>query len=147
VKGNVNLPSPLTPWLDPVEHGLRLVVTKVGEPRTPLIDATLPPGSYAPATREGWLANPAATTFKFLSQDGVNGVRSVTLKSRPSDEGRVSVVITGKDGTYPITGSDLPLALTIAINDSAGQCGEFAFEELSDPSCSINSKNDKVLCR
>ncbi|MBM4268905.1 MAG: hypothetical protein FJ144_20200 [Deltaproteobacteria bacterium] len=147
VKGNVNLPSPLTPWLDPVEHGLRLVVTKVGEPRTPLIDVTLPPGFYAPATREGWLANPAATTFRFLSADGVNGVRSVTLKSRPSDEGRVGVVITGKDGSYPITGSDLPLALTIAINDSAGQCGEFAFEELSDPSCSINSKNDKVLCR
>ncbi|MDG2307862.1 MAG: FG-GAP-like repeat-containing protein [Candidatus Binatia bacterium] len=147
INGYVELPDPLTPALDPLAHGLRLLVSRVGDPRNPIIDVTVPPGPYDPETREGWLGNSSATTFKYKSKTGVNGIQKVTLKSRPKDEGKIKVTISGKDGDYPASVLDVPLALTIVINDAGGQCGEYDFTVDPDPTCDANSKGDKITCK
>ncbi|HEX6131540.1 MAG TPA: FG-GAP-like repeat-containing protein, partial [Actinomycetota bacterium] len=79
----VGLPAPIAPPLDPVTEGLQLVLTRVGDPGTPLVDIDLPPGLYDDLTSTGWTAKPLGAAFTFRSRAGVDGITKVLVRPSP----------------------------------------------------------------
>jgi len=149
LKGLVTLPAPITPALDPVTHGVRLVIARVGDPRNPLADIVLPGGAYDPATREGWIAGGSGSSFRFKSKSGIEGITKAQLKIKSAALGLVQFSVVAKDADLPLAGADLPLAITLAIDDVAGQCAEYEFELAPnpEPACELKGNGSKILCR
>jgi hypothetical protein len=136
------IPGPI----DPVQQGLRIIVRN-GAGATP-IDATLPPGNLGGA---GWSANASGTSFTYRNTGKiippVNGIIRVTLKTSASQPGRVKLTIVGRNGSYPIMPSDLPLGLSIVLAPpyaTGGQCAETTWT-VSD--CKVVPSGDVIKCR
>src|SRR5262249_52132051 len=67
--GEMTLPFPFSPPLDPIQRGMRLLVT--GVTGDSIIDATLPPGAYASSTHAGWTTNASATVWTYRNSGRV----------------------------------------------------------------------------
>lgn len=149
LKGSVTLPAPITPALDPVTHGVRFLIGTAGDPRNPIVDITVPGGAFDKVTKEGWTASGSLLAFKFKSKTGVDGITKVVLKVKDPAAGLVQFIVVAKDADLPILESDLPLAITLTIDNVAGQCAEYEFElgPHEDPACESKSGGDKILCR
>ncbi len=149
LKGYVTLPPPITPALDPTTHGTRFVMGPRDDPRNPVLDVTIPGGAYDKVTKEGWVASPTGLVHKFKSKAGVEGITKILLKTKDPGAGLVQFIVVAKDADFPFLESDLPLALTMTINDVAGQCAEYEFElePHEDPACQAKSGGDKILCK
>ncbi len=149
LKGFVTLPPPVTPGLDPITHGVRFLIGRDDDPRNPILDVTIPGGAYNPILREGWIASASGVTFKFKSKAGVDGITKILLKTKSAETGLVQFVVVAKKADYSFLESDLPLAITLTINNVAGQCVEHAFELAPhvDPACEAKSGGDKILCK
>jgi hypothetical protein len=102
---------------DPSSDGLHVVVTDaLGKP---VVDAALPAGT-------AWKAKNG--TFKYQDDTGaIGGVQKATVKLSAKHPGLVRLAIAGKKGTYAVDPGALPLAATIVVGPSAGQCGDAAF--------------------
>jgi hypothetical protein len=132
---------PTSPTIDPVAKGLRVLVTdSLGN--TP-IDVTVPAGAYNAGTKTGWKVNGTGTawTFKTANTGLINGIIKAQLRAIPSTPGKYKFAVKGKDGTYPVSTTNLPLTGTIVIDPpyaTTGQCGEATFPAVypAKPSCS-----------
>jgi hypothetical protein len=140
--GRLGLPAPVVAALDPVAHGLRLVVT---DRATTILDATLPGGAFDAGTKTGWKF--AKGTFKYANgSGGIQGVRSAKVKPSTTDPGLVIVAVRGKKGSYAVAAGDLPLRATIVLDASA--CADADFEGLApDPSCTYDAGKGRVKCK
>lgn len=149
LKGFVTLPAPITPALDPATLGVRFLIGTVGDPRNPIVDITVPGGAYDKETKEGWTVSGSGLAFKFKSKAGVDGITKVLLKIKSAEDGLVQFIVVAKNADFPIVPADLPLAITLTIDNVAGQCAEYDFELAphEDPACEAKSGGDKILCR
>lgn len=149
LKGYVTLPPPITPALDPTTLGVRFVIATVGDPRNPIVDIVIPGGAYDKDLKEGWVSNPIGTSHRFKSKTGVDGITKVLLKIKSAEEGLIQFIVVAKDADFPVLPADLPLAITLTIDNVAGQCAEydFALAPSEDPACEVKANGDKILCR
>ena len=149
LKGYATFPTPITPAFDPINSGVRFAMHKIGDPRNPVVDITVPGGAYDKETKEGWVSHPAGIIHKFKSKTGVEGITKILLKLKSPAEGLVQFLIVAKDGNFPVLPTHLPLGISLAIDNVAGQCAEYEFEPTpsSLPACAAKSGNDKILCR
>ena len=69
-------------------------------------------------------------------------------KDTPRAARRVKVLVSGKKGTYPVVGGDVPVQAIVTLGNAsaaaAGLCGESAF---STGDCSFNPPGNKLVCR
>lgn len=132
---------PTSPALDPATKGARVLIE---DANGAVADVTIPPGAYSTATKSGWKANAAGTSFTFTSKTGVSGIVKVTVKSIPSTPGRVKFGVTGKKGTFTTTPGALPLEASFVLDGNA-QCGA---AEFSGPAvCAFNATQTVVKCK
>jgi hypothetical protein len=142
--GELTLPAPFNPPLDPVAHGVRVEVARaIGG----LTETAVPSGALDKTTKSGWKVNGAATAWKFSSKTPVGplGVTKVSIKSVPKTPGLLKIGVTGKNGSIPVAGADFPLTATVTL-DPVGQCGQAAFTG-ADQACALNGKQSKVTCK
>ena len=143
--GRLTLPFPITPALDPVTKGLRLLVSDtVGT----LLDATLPGGAFDPATETGWQIGKGGA-FKYRNkQGGILGIASAAVKPSTKVPGLVKVAVRGKKALYPVDPTRLPLSATVVLDAAAGQCGDAVFPgPAPTPACTHDPVKAKVTCR
>jgi hypothetical protein len=144
LKGRLALPTPFTPPLDPTANGVHVVVADTAGD---IVDASIPGGTFDPATKTGWKVNKAGNVWSWSGPAGVAGITKVLVKVSAKTPGLVKFVVAGKDGSFATAPGNLPLAATFTL-DSDGQCGEATFPgPLPAPSCAFNPKGSKVTCK
>lgn len=147
-KGEMVLSYPFDPAWDPAATGAELRIMNAAA--ATMLEAVIPGGLFDSATREGWKANKAGTSFLWTSRTGVAGVFKVKLKIGDKKvPGKVKFVIVAKNATLAVSAGDLPLAGELSIGSrAAGQCGLAQFEPLpARPFCVFNAKGNAVSCR
>lgn len=147
-KGDLVLPHPFAPALDPVAGGIAVVIEDAAGARP--LDVTLPGGAYDAATGVGWKAAASGTSWKYVNKTDVppGGVTALTVKDRAKTQpGLVRVKVTGKRGSYPVDTASLPLTGLVILDPptaATGQCGVATFVG-PRPSCTTNGR--RVTCR
>jgi hypothetical protein len=146
-KGEVVLPHPFTPVLDPVANGVGVVIADALGGR--LLDVVIPPGAYDLATKIGWKTGRRGDTWRYVdrSDTPAEGIERVVIhdlsRRRP---GLVRFLVKGKRGSYPLAAGSLPLAGFVAFDPptaETGQCGEATFA--APATCTGGA--DAVRCR
>ena len=145
---------PLTPTIDPVTNGMRfLIVDSTGA--IP-VDITIPGGAYNTSNKVGWKVNGSGTSWSYKNSGNptplINGIQKMQLKKLSSPVGKFKFGVKGKNGTYPIDGTHLPVVGTIVIdvpNATTGQCGEAKFPAVppAKPSCLSTSGGRTIKCK
>jgi len=110
-------------------------------------ETAVPSGALDKTTKTGWKANGAGTAWTFSSKTpvGALGITKVSIKSASKTPGLLKIAVTGKNGSLPVIGADLPLTATVTL-DPVGQCGQASFTG-ADQSCALNRKQSKVTCK
>jgi hypothetical protein len=134
---------PLSPALDPVTQGARIVVDDATG--RVVVDVVVPGGAYDESTERGWKANDAGTAWSYKNPAGVVGITKVKVKASAKTPGLVSFKVTGKAGAYDAAGVALPLHAVFALG-AAGQCGLATFPGPT-PTCAFNGKGTTLACK
>ncbi|MEW6271638.1 MAG: hypothetical protein AB1689_20335, partial [Thermodesulfobacteriota bacterium] len=146
--GDVALPHPFSPALDPLATGVHVVVEDATGARS--LDVLVPGGAYDPATRSGWKAAPNGLGWRYVNRSAAppGGITSVVLKDLSRQEaGRVRFTVRGARGSYPIDPAALPLEGLLILDPptaETGQCGRAAF---AGPAPSCRGDGRSVVCR
>jgi len=141
-KGQMMLPFPFSPALDPGSRGARVLLEGTAGA---LLDVTIPGGAFDPTTHTGWRANTAGTAWTYKSPTGVLGIRKVQVKTVPTQPGLVRFAVAGKNGSYPVAPSDLPLRATMVLDALSGECGEASFTAPM-PTCAFDATGNTLRC-
>ncbi len=139
-RGELTIPT--MPPLDPVAHGVRVVVE---DSTGPVVDAAIPGGLVDPLTKIGWKPNQTATAWTYTNKTGYQGITRVAVKLSSKVPGLVTFRVVGKKGAFATTAADLPLTATFALRP-AGQCGTADFSGPA-PVCAFNAKNSTLTCK
>ena len=152
--GEIALPYPYAPPLDPVTKGVRILLTTAGN--RDVIDATIPGGVFNPATKVGWTRNLSNTSFDYKNASNgvvplIAGIYHVVLRDRShTHPGHLKFVVTGKKGSYAVFANELPVKGTIVIDSpqaTNGQCGEAVFPDAGGPTCAYSSSGRTLKCK
>jgi uncharacterized delta-60 repeat protein len=127
VRATAHLPLPVTPTLDPVAKGLRVLVEDGG--RGIVADTTIPPGAYDPTTRIGWRRSSNGTRWKYSAPQtpGRLHLRRASVKTKPSEPGRIDVAVQSNRGEFTRGLRPVPYAATIVLDGAALQCVHLSF--------------------
>ena len=146
VIGEVELPVPFSPALNPLLRGVRVRISDADG--NEVVRAAIPPGGYDTATKTGWKGNSTGTKYTWKSGTGVDGIFKATLKwGSKKAPGLVKFKFIGKNGDYSVDPAKLPLNVEVRLDpayDLTGQCGTAAFEE---PQSVCGSTGKSVICR
>jgi hypothetical protein len=154
-KGSITIP-PLggDPTLDPSTNGARAMI--VDSTGTVVLDVTVPPGAYNVANKAGWKVNSAATSFTYINSGTIiplpQGIKKFGMKRSTKVAGLLKFTITGKNGSYPVATTNLPLTGSIILDvpfATTGLCGESLFPGPPNPLglCSVASSGNVVRCK
>jgi hypothetical protein len=150
LNGNFALPAGTTfADLDPRTRGARVVVAS--DAGTVRVDQTLPGGAYPGGKARGWKTNAKGTQWQYVDRTasplaGITGLK--ILDQSKAAPRHVRVIVTGKNGTYPVVAGDPPLGATVVLGNQsdavAGACGETAFGAAD---CAFNRAQNQVTCK
>lgn len=146
--GEVAIPHPFAPALDPVATGIAIAIEDTAGTR--VLDATLPGGAYDPVAKIGWQVNRAGTTWKYLNKSATPpaGITTAIVKDRSKKApGVVQVKVIGKRGSYPVDPLSLPLTGLLILDPptaATGQCGVATF---GGPGQSCTASVRSVTCK
>ncbi len=149
--GQSVLPTLTNPPLDPVANGVRVLI--VDNAATTVLDTTVAPGAYDAGTRTGWKVNGSHTTWTYKNPGTQpQGIILVGVKTIPKTPGLVKFKVKGKNGSYPVVTTNLPLHATLILDPpyaSTGECVEATWTATppAKPSCVTASGGATVRCK
>jgi DNA-binding beta-propeller fold protein YncE len=133
LKGEMTVPSFL-PAPDPVANGVRI---RLDGAAGNLLDATIPGGS-------GWETNKTGTAWTYQNPSGILGIEKVVVKTPAKAPGTIKFLVVGKDGSYPVAPSDLPLRATMMLDPPSGSTG--LTSEASFAACGFDGSAHTLRC-
>jgi hypothetical protein len=154
-KGEVTLPHPFNPPLDPLTNGVRLLIDDTAGN---LLDLTLPGGAFADPPAAGWKVNKKVPVSKwtYLNKNKTvappAGITKLVVQdSSLKTPGLVKFSATGKNGSYAAFSANLPLASLMVLDPptaETGQCGEIGFPgPAPSPACVFDPVAGKLKCK
>ena len=147
-KGELVVPHPFVPALDPISAGVAVVIEDAAGARP--LDATIPGGAYDPVTQVGWKAARSGTSWKYVDKSALppGGITTLMVKDMAKKQpGLLRVTVTGKRSVYPIDTASLPLTGVLILDPptaATGQCGVATF---TGPTQRCTSDGRSVKCR
>lgn len=140
-KGDVSLPYPFTPELDPANNGIRLVIlTAQGNA---LLDAQVMPNS--------WKINADDMHVEFHNKTSNNQIKISLEWGDPDKLGLIMVNVIAKDFDLLVNDTELPLYVKLSLNESTVATNQCAYTDFKlypeTPNCSFTSNGDKLMCR
>lgn len=148
-RGEMVLPHPFDPPLDPIAKGVRIVL--VDDSGTTVTDSTVPSGAYNLTTKRGWTTDSSRSDrWIFRDSRAIGDVTKVVIRDRSSKTpGLVAFSVVGRQGAFPV--SAVPVTATFVLDPPTaltGQCGEALFPgPRPAPACAFGSSEDIVTCR
>jgi hypothetical protein len=148
-RGDVLLPAPISPPLDPVSTGVRLRI----DGDASILDVTVPPGAYTKAAGVGWKVDrkvpPTRWTWVDRSATPPGGIVRVVVRDRSARvPGLVRFRMRGKGGAYPVSpGGEPGTALLVLDTPTAEQCAEASFPGAPGPSCAFDARARRLVCK
>jgi parallel beta-helix repeat protein len=147
-RGELVLPYPFVPALDPSTVGVGIVVADASGAR--VVDVWIPGRPFDPIARVGWKTSRSGTTWTWddRSADPPAGIAKVSVKDLSRKQpGRVRFKVRGKRGTYPVDPAQLPLTAIFSLDPptaETGQCGPASFPA---PTRRCRTDGKHVACR
>ncbi len=149
--GRVRPHFPFDPALDPIAHGVRVLIEASNRE---LLDTTIPPGAYSSATRIGWRYNWRTRQWTYVDKTSPPLARITRVELQrlaEPDTGWLRFLIIARRLPLSLGAADLPLAGLLVLDPPAavtGQCGEAHFLGPSPaPSCSLLQLGRTVSCQ
>jgi hypothetical protein len=154
-KGSITIPPQGgDPTLDPASNGARAIITD--STGIVVTDVTIPAGAYNAANRAGWKVNGTGTAFTYVNSGLIiplpQGIKKFGLKRSTKVAGLLKFSITGKNGSYAVVTSNLPLIGTVIVDPpyaTTGLCGESFWAAPQNPLgvCAVASGGNLVRCK
>src|SRR5262249_10858117 len=138
-----------TPTIDPVNKGMRLILTG---PLGVVFDANIPPGGLDPSARAGWVADGLGWSYKNTGDKVPRqaGIRRITLRQHGAFANEFRLVVTGRGGDLRAAVGQPTLDLTVVIDApvaTTGQCAETHFVTQGDASdCRLLNSGQRLEC-
>jgi len=147
-KGQITVPAPLTPALDPVEVGVGVVIADATGAR--VLDVLVPGGAYDPATKVGWKTSRDGARWKYLDKSasppaGITGVTIRDLSMR--QPGLIQISVRGRRGSYPVDTANLPLTGLLILDPPTAETGQCAEASFVGPMQSCTTDGRGIKCR
>src|SRR5207249_3048980 len=155
-QGEMVIPFPYSPPLDPVANGVRVLVNDASG--TKVVDATIPGGAFDAATGVGWTADGTGTAWRYKNTGAtvppIGGIKRIQLRDISNAvgnriPGHLKFVVMGRSGSYQMDRSAMPIQATLVLDPptaASGECGEAVFPGLPQASCSFNSMGSTLRC-
>jgi hypothetical protein len=126
---------PTTPTIDPTTNGVRVLVYDVT--KTAVLDVTVPGGA-------NWKTKKGAQ-WRYKNPAGFDGITKVQITAKKkSAPGTLKFKIMGKNGSFTVAQSQLPVFGTLVIDSpmaTTGQCG------VATPPCHVRAGGKTILCK
>jgi len=148
LRGEVTLPHPFTPPLDPVANGVELIVVDANGAR--VLDVVLPGGAYERATKIGWKAAGNGRKWTYVNRGATppSGITNVIIKDRSTrSPGLVQFAVKGRNGSYSVDEASLPLTALVALQPPAVESSQCALASFAEPEAACTVRRGKVVCR
>jgi hypothetical protein len=153
-KGEMTVPFPYSPPLDPVANGVRVLVDSGDSALPAILDAEIPGGAYNVGTGAGWTLGSSGTVWTYRNAGTVvplvDGIYKVGVKDRSSKvPGRIKFSVKGKLGSYQASPADLPVRGIFVLDPPVAvtnQCGETAFD-VPPSTCTLSSSGSTLKCK
>ena len=147
--GTFSLPAPITPALDPLTNGIRVLLQNAA---AAVLDVTIPGGALVdPKGGAGWKVNTAGTiwTYTDKSPKPLAGIYQVVVQDQSKKSpGLVKLTVKGKKGIYGVAPETLPVSVHIALPPSDQQCAIATFAGPAPaPTCKFNKSRSTLTCR
>jgi hypothetical protein len=138
MKGTFPLAPTTVAELDPLAHGIRIVVD---DANGNVVNALLPAGAFDPIARRGWKSSGSGRSWTWLDKSSAppEGITKVSVKTLPS--GGVKLVAKGKRGTYAASS---PLRARIVL-PSIARCHATAFS--LPPAAGCKTSRGAITCK
>jgi hypothetical protein len=100
--------------------------------------------------------NSSATSFTYVNSGAVvpliQGIKKFGIKRSTKVVGLIKFTISGKNGSYPVNTSQLPLISAVILdvpNATTGLCGEALFPGPPNPTgtCTVLANGNTVRCK
>src|SRR5262249_41872109 len=144
LKGRMTIPT--VPGFDPSTQGARVLVQDVLGGT--VLDVSVPPGPYLVGLGSGWKVT--GSGWQYRNRTGLQGVTKIAVRRAGSNPGLLTVSVNGKNGSFPVTPSQVPPRFTIVVEGTLGlhgQCGEAVFGGPTLSSCSLSSTLVTLRCK
>jgi hypothetical protein len=147
--GEVILPVPFTPPLDPLTNGVRVLIDDaVGN----LLDLPIPGGALDKDVGVGWKVNRTVPPTKWAYVNNTAsppfGIRRVVVRDRSVKvPGLVKFVVKGKDRDYTALTGAPPLLGLMVVDPMAGICGALTFPGEPGPACAFSRTGRAFKCK
>jgi len=148
LRGEVTLPHPFNPPLDPVANGVELIVADAIGAR--ILDVVLPGGAYDRATKTGWKAAGSGRKWTYVNRGATppSGITHVIIKDRSTrSPGLVQFAVKGSNGSYSVDEAGLPLTALIAVQPPAVESSQCAVASFAEPAAACTLRRGKAVCR
>jgi hypothetical protein len=142
-QGEIVIPYPPSPQLNPVANGMRVLVTTATG--ATVIDATASGGAYNPGTGTGWSTSPSSWTYRSPSVITRGQPQPV-----PSKSGHYRFRVEARNGSFAVPQAGLPLTGVLVLDPptaETGQCGTARYPGAPGPACSLNRSGSTLKCR
>ncbi|HVO26251.1 MAG TPA: hypothetical protein VMW56_21770 [Candidatus Margulisiibacteriota bacterium] len=144
--GQLTLPSPVDPALNPLVNGVRVLASGATgtEFEGTVFDVAIPAGAFAKPSGRGWKVNKAGTKWTYLDKTPakLGGIYKVVIQDQSSvTPGLVKFTVNGKGGHYAVTPTDLPVTARIILGPAGGQCGH------TSATCAFNRSGRTLKCK
>jgi hypothetical protein len=145
VKGQLRLAPAAAAAVDPLRHGVRIVVSD--DTADPILDTTIPPGPYDATTHHGWRTNAAHTAFTWTSRTPGDEYGKVVVKANHKT-GVVRIAASGRKSDIDVSDADFPLGLALVLAEDGG-CGQVPPTPTATPSwnCVSHAGGNVVKCK
>jgi hypothetical protein len=156
-KGEMVLPFPYSPPLDPIANGVRVVVDD--SEGTSVVDATIPGGMVDAATGVGWTVDTTGKAWRYKNGGKivplVGGISRIALRDVSnaignSVQGHLKFVVVGKRGSYAMDVAKIPVKGTLVLDPptaSTGECAVAIFPGLPTATCAVDGTGGTLQCR
>ena len=88
--------------------------------------------------------------WQYRNRAGLQGVTKMAIRRAGSNPGLLTVSVTGKNGSFPVTPSQVPPRFTIVVEGTLGlhgRCGEAVFGGPTLSSCTLSSTLVTLKCK
>jgi len=138
------------PAIDPLANGFQITLIDGEEVTNPILwKARVEGGAYDTATKSGWKANKAGTSWTYKGREREDGVVKVVVKTLyRKDPGLVTVKVVARNAEISGVNGTVQAELSLDPSGFLDRCAMTIFSDPpADQYCVLNPEGGKLICR